>query len=103
MDDLNKLMIRRWTNGSFIPFTATTPKDALNKVLTERRKELVFRRLRWMDIKRLNKEGANIKLRRNINDRQYSLAPNNLRFALPIPEEVILISGMAQNPWPTGN
>ncbi|SEM08104.1 hypothetical protein SAMN05216436_101351 [bacterium A37T11] len=57
-----------------------------------------MRGLRWMDIKRLNKEGANITLTRNLNGQIYTLPPNDPRFALPIPEDVIDLSGMQQNP-----
>ena len=99
MTDLNTLMIKRWkNNGTFVPFTASDPSDALKKILTERRKELLFRRLRWMDIKRLNKENAGIVLTRILEGKTYRLAPNDLRYALPIPEDVIKISGMPQNP-----
>lgn len=97
--DLNTLMVKRWSNAVPYPaFTATDANDALNKILLERRKELLMRGLRWMDIKRLNKEGANINLNRLINGQAYILSPNDLRFALPIPEDVISLSGMEQNP-----
>ena len=98
MNDLNALLIKRWKTGFFVPFTATDMADALTKILTERRKELIFRGLRWMDLKRLNKEGANITLKRFLNNQFYTLPPNDLRYALPIPEDVIAISGMPQNP-----
>ncbi len=96
--DLNALMMKRWKSGTFKAFTASDAADAVNRVLAERRKELVLRGLRWMDIKRLNKEGANIVLKRMLNGRTYTLTPNDSRYALPIPEDVINISGMKQNP-----
>lgn len=99
LDDLNTLMIKRWNNAvTYVPITATDANDALVKILIERRKELLFRNLRWMDIKRLNIEGANITLKRIINGQTYMLPPNDLRFALPIPEDIISLSGMPQNP-----
>ena len=67
-------------------------------ILLERRKELLMRGLRWMDLKRLNMEGAAITLTRTVNGQVYTLPPNDLRYALPIPEDVIAISGMQQNP-----
>lgn len=97
MNDLNTLLIKRWTTNNFTPYTATDQADALSKILSERRKELIMRGLRWMDIKRLNKGGANISLQRIINGQTYTLPPNDPRFALPIPEDVIAISGMQQN------
>ena len=80
------------------PVIAFDDEDALDKILIERRKQLLMRDLRWMDIKRLNKEGANISLRRTVNGITYSLQPNDNKFALPLPETIIRISGMTQNP-----
>lgn len=98
MDCLNTLLVKRWKTGTFKPFAAGTADEALDIILTERRKELVYRGLRWSDIKRLNKEGANITLTRNLNGEIYTLPPNDPRYALAIPERVIKLSGMPQNP-----
>lgn len=99
MKDLNTLMIKRWKNTVIFPtFTATNSTEALNKILLERRKELLMRGSRWMDIKRLNKEGFGILLKRIVNGQAPMLMPNDMRFALPIPEEIIQRSGMQQNP-----
>lgn len=46
MNTLNKLLIMRWKTGTFIPLTAVDMQSALVIILTERRKELVFRDLR---------------------------------------------------------
>ncbi len=96
--DLNTLLIKRWKTGTFIPFTANDASQALQLVLTERRKELLMRSLRWADIKRLNKEGAGIVLRRVINGNTIELPPNNARYAFPLPQIVIDLSNMPQNP-----
>lgn len=98
MNDLNKLLSKRWKTGTFVPFLATNQNEALSLILKERRKELVMRGLRWTDIKRLNKEGANITLKRLVNNKVYLLPPNDARFALPIPDDVISLSGISQNP-----
>ena len=96
--DVNALLKKRWKNTvAFQAITATDAADALTKILAERRKELVMRGLRWMDVKRLNKDGANITLKRNVNAQSYTLAPNDVKYALPIPEDIISISGMPQN------
>lgn len=101
---LNDLLVKRWkvdanTGASlYINQSAINKDDALTKILAERRKELVFRGIRWMDIKRLNKLGANITISKTINGQSYGLMANDLRFALPIPEDVITTSGMTQNP-----
>lgn len=98
LNDLNTLLIKRYKSGTFIPVTASDASEALGKILTERRKELAFRFTRWMDIKRLNKEGANIFLKRIVNVQLYELQPNSLRYAMAFPEDIISISGMQQNP-----
>lgn len=99
LKDLNTLLEKRWKNTvTFNPITATDAIDALNKILVERRKELLFRNLRWMDIKRLNAAGGTITLKRVINGQTYLLPPNDPRFALPIPEDIIGLTGMQQNP-----
>ena len=98
MSDLNTLLAKRYKAGLFVPLTAVDAATALSIILNERRKELFFRCLRWADIKRLNKEGANITLQRNINGQLYTLPPNDPRYALPIPEDIINLSGMQQNP-----
>lgn len=98
LNDLNTLMKTRWNKQvTYIPFMATGQRECLTLILNERRKELVMRGLRWMDIKRLNKEGANITLTRVINGQSYTLLPNDLRYALPIPEDIIQITGIQQN------
>lgn len=98
MNDLNNLLKNRWKKNTYIPYAITDKNIALTLILEERRKELLMRGLRWMDIKRLNKEGANITLTRKLNGQTYTLPPNDLRYALPIPENVIELSGMPQNP-----
>jgi starch-binding outer membrane protein, SusD/RagB family len=98
MEDLNALLTARWKSGTFVPFTAATRQEALDLILRERRKELLLRGLRWLDLKRLNAEGAGITLTRRLHGKTYSLPPNDPRYALPLPEDVIQLSGMTQNP-----
>lgn len=98
MADLNTLLRQRYKAGTFTDLTASDSADALSKILIERQKELVMRGTRWSDIKRLNKEGAGINLTRNVNGTIFSLSANDLRFALAIPEDIIRLSGIEQNP-----
>lgn len=98
MADLNRLMIKRWSNTVPYPtFTATTATDALTQILTERRKELAFRGLRWSDIRRFNIADSSITLKRIVNGITYTLPPNDLRYALLIPYNEINRSGIQQN------
>src|SRR5690606_13863746 len=56
---LNTLRRHRFDNTKpFVQVDAADGEEALQKVLDERRRELVWRCLRWQDIKRLNLEGA---------------------------------------------
>ncbi len=96
--DLNKLLARRYKKGTFTPYQLTVAKDVVDLTLRERRKELLFRGLRWMDIKRLNLEGANIRQRRFLDGNEYILEPNANRYALPLPDDIIRLTGMEQNP-----
>jgi hypothetical protein len=99
LNDLNQLMVKRWNKAiAYIPYQSNQQETVINWILEERRKELLMRGLRWVDIKRLNHIGANISLTRNMNGNSKVLKPNDLRFALPIPEDVIRLSGMEQNP-----
>lgn len=98
MADLNTLLNKRWKINTFTNLTGTDATDALSKILTERRKELLFRGLRWMDLRRLNLEGSNITLTRVINGTTYTLPPNDPRWVLLIPPDVISLSGIQQNP-----
>jgi hypothetical protein len=97
LNDLNTLLSKRYVTGTYVPFTNLTGTNLLNTILTERRKELVSHGLRWNDIRRLNKEGYNITLIRNLNGKIYTLPPNDPRYALPIPPDVIALSGIQQN------
>jgi tetratricopeptide (TPR) repeat protein len=98
IDELNKLLIKRFKTGTFNPITAINSTVALTIVLNERNKELLWRSLRWFDLKRLNKEGANITLTRVLNGITYTLPPNDDRWAMPIPSDEIALSHIQQNP-----
>lgn len=97
MKMLNDLLITRWKTGTFIPFTANSKEEALNLIKEERQKELLFRGLRWADLKRYNRDGAGISLTRTVNGQTYTLPPNDLRYAIVIPEDIIKLTGMPQN------
>jgi hypothetical protein len=99
LKDLNTLLQKRWKTGGFIPVTAIDATDALRKILTERRKELVLRGLRWHDLRRLNAESSfAVTLTRLINGTVYTLPPNDNRYTFPIPSNVINMTGIPQNP-----
>lgn len=98
MQILNELLKKRWKTGTYSPMSANSQDEALDIILKERRKELLFRGLRWSDLKRYNRDGAGISLQRIINGTTYTLPPNDLRYAIAIPEDIIKMTGMPQNP-----
>jgi len=99
MTDLNALLVKRFATGTFVPYTATDPQDALRQVLMERRKELCYRGLRWSDLRRLNTDpNYAVTLKRVVNGVTYTLPPNDPRYVLPIPDQEIQLNGIPQNP-----
>lgn len=64
MDMLNYLRENRIADYAYEPSEATGKEEALEAVLLERRKELAFKGTRWMDIKRLVRQGRLSKLQR---------------------------------------
>jgi len=94
---MNRLLINRYKKDEYQQVIFSDPHNALNFVLTERRKELIWRCLRWDDIKRLNKERANIVLTRIVGENIYRLEPNSNRYVFNIPQDEINRSGITQN------
>jgi len=102
IDDLNTLLKHRISKSAFVPIDKLSQNDALELVLMERRKELLYRGLRWLDIKRFNKTSANeliiereIEVNGQINN--YKLTGPNSLLPFLIPQEVIVKSGINQN------
>lgn len=99
MTDLQTLLANRYVTGTYRPQPAANAGDALQRVLTERRKELLFRGLRWSDLRRFNMEkGREVVLERKLNGKVYTLLPNDPKYVLPVPGLVIQLGGIPQNP-----
>jgi hypothetical protein len=98
MNDLNSLLINRYLKGTYIARTAATENEALSQILLERRKELIFRGLRWTDLRRLNEDPLYaVTLSRTIGSTVYTLPPNDPRYAMPIPNDEIQLTSIQQN------
>jgi len=100
---LNKLLRHRFKSGYFTEKTYIDNSQLLEDVFKERRKELVFRGLRWYDLRRLNRQSNYaIKLIKNVQfpneNKIYVLEPNDKRYTFLIPIEAIDIGGYEQNP-----
>ena len=117
--DLNTLLVKR-TSGTYTPLGGGTANDALTRTLSERRKELLMRGLRWTDIRRLKLavsrktidftptvtglysdggNGSTYTITPGYTVRAtYNLSADDIRKTLLIPDEVIRNSSIAQNP-----
>jgi hypothetical protein len=94
VDILNTIRQKRFRPADYVAFTAASAGEALNLVLTERRRELLCRLSRWFDQRRLNKEAAFAEtVTRQLNGQTYTLLPNSNRYVFPIAQKYI-----AQNP-----
>lgn len=97
--DLNTLLEKRWVTGKYIPYNIDDKESLIMHILKERRKELLMRGLRWIDVKRINVLQSSISIVRKVHGETYTLPPNNNRFALPLPQDVIQSTGMTQNQY----
>ncbi|MFA5848511.1 MAG: RagB/SusD family nutrient uptake outer membrane protein [Bacteroidales bacterium] len=118
VQDLNIVRSRRYKTGTYVDLKASdlsTNKIATQYVIDERRREFPFT-LRWYDIKRINSDPANLVDKVTIirdffqfdgiitdvnTPKTYTLAPNDKRFAWPIPNIDIQLSNgqLVQNPY----
>lgn len=99
LNALNTLLVNRFQTGTFVPVTAAASSAALDIILEERKKEMLNRGMRWSDLKRLNKEPARaITIERELDGVIYKLVPNDNRYTLLIPREVMRFVDFEQNP-----
>ena len=99
MSLINKLRNNRIKNNT--PLVAIDRSDALQKVLEERRRELAMSGMvRYIDLKRLNKESQFAKTVSHVTGEDtFSLEPNSPLYVLPIPAKVMRFNknSMQQN------
>jgi len=97
---LNALRVKRFKTADYTDLTASSADDALSKVLAERRRELLFRGVRWFELKRLNRDDRFKKtLSRVVSGQTYTLEPNSDRYMLQIAPKIISINPLIiQNP-----
>ncbi|SKB40373.1 RagB/SusD family nutrient uptake outer membrane protein [Daejeonella lutea] len=97
LDYLNKLAAKRYKQPGFVNFQAGTDQEALDLILKERRKELLFRNLRWGDINRLKAEARYRTTITKVSKGVVYVLPAEKNYVFLIPRKVIEASGMAQN------
>src|SRR5690606_7959054 len=88
----------RYKEVSKLEISEDSSVRLLEYVLEERRKQLVFRGVRWMDLRRLNKDTRFAEtLVRQIDGEVYRLTPNSSRYVWPLPDEPVEYGGLVQN------
>lgn len=99
LEVLNALLRKRYAPGQFSPRSASSSAEALALVLAERRKELIGRGLRWIDLRRLNMESATaVTLTKVLNGVTYTLEPGSAKYVFPIPGYELRLNNLEQNP-----
>ncbi|SFU01857.1 SusD family protein [Algoriphagus locisalis] len=94
MDYLNKLLETRWVTGYYVPYVASSQQEAMDIILMERRKSLLYRSTRWMDLKRLSNEPLFHKiLKREVSSFSGSLDLSQEAYALKIPARELVFEG----------
>lgn len=83
--------LKYFLDSRYIDYTSDlNESNVLDAVLEQRRLQLLFRGLRWQDIRRLNnEESKQVTLVRKVGDKTYTLPPNSPRFVFAIPDDVI--------------
>jgi len=96
---LNALLLTRYESGTYVPYNISDKGQLLTLVLQERRKELLLRGLRWIDLRRLNQDpNYAVTLYRNVNGNSFELLPQSPRYVFEIDQNAVNISGLVQNP-----
>lgn len=96
---LDSLLINRYSTGQYTPSAVNSSAEVLSLILSERRKELIGRGLRWTDLRRLNNDvGTAVTLGRTLNGKDYQLLPGAGKYVFPIPTFEVQASGLEQNP-----
>lgn len=99
LEDINRLLVNRYKSGSFVPLNITDEQELTDTILAERRKELLYRTLRWTDLRRLNMEADHAQtIYRYLNGKLLSLPPNSPRYTFEIDRNSVNQSGLQQNP-----
>lgn len=97
--DLNKVLTKRYKQGTYSNFVTSDPENALREILDERRKEFPFTgQIRWQDLRRLNRDPRFSKiLYRHSLGNTYQLNPNDPKYVYPLPQIEIDEADLQQN------
>ena len=94
------LLIRNRVLAEYLPSWIGIQQDELfDLIKAERRKELVFRGTRWLDLKRYNLHTDEaITISRKYNEEGVQLEPLDKKYVIPIPPMEMELNPLQQNP-----
>lgn len=96
---LGTLRKQRFAPADYKELSATTPAEALQLVIAERRRELMNTGHRWFDLRRLAKDGLTPTITHKLRDVTYTIEPASNRYTLPIADKYIVLNPeIQQNP-----
>lgn len=95
LTDLNYLLVNRYEQGTFMPLEGLSGKELIRKISEERRKELLYRGVRWLDMKRYNQDPDLAKtVEREWAGQNFVLEPNSGKYKFPIPPRELRLNDM---------
>lgn len=98
LKSLNRLRSHRIAKQSFTELSSDDPEQIVRWIMEEKKKELVFRGIRWEELRRLNREAKfQQTLYRKLGAVQFSLEPGSTKWTWPLPVEAITLGGYKQN------
>lgn len=96
---LNHLLAHRVQEDHYTPLDLESQAEILEYILWERKKELVFRGIRWEDLRRLNGGGQRgEEISRTVKGQEITLRPDDPRWTWPLPLEAVNNGNYQQNP-----
>lgn len=95
IEKLNHLLIKRYEKNKFSPIIGLTGMALIKKIADERRKELLFRGIRWLDQKRYNQDPLMAKTnKRTWMGTEFRLEPGSAKYIFPIPPREIRLNDL---------
>ncbi|RAJ80074.1 SusD-like starch-binding protein associating with outer membrane [Chitinophaga dinghuensis] len=99
---LNDIRVKRYPAAVYKPITVTDQATVMSQVMRERRIELAFKGIRWLDMRKLSTAGK-MPLIQRLDSKSAVIAtlkPNDAKYTLQIPSAVMLFNvDMEQNGW----